>query len=175
MYAYCGLALNFETKNDGTCISLHHVHRACEDFFIQNAEISAPNTDVLSKLMMRLFEAQTQQIFQDGERKLIFPCMCILMQTAPVFTFQCPVDAVQWCTAIVYVGCETQDTWLKFMNVKLSAGFQISQASINGLIYLVAALSLCKGVPKDERHFPPSFMEETLSNSFSANRTIIMR
>lgn len=62
--------------------------------------------------MMRLFEAQTQQIFQDGERKLIFPnlgprpqrsqceanltlsSMCILMQTAPVFTFQCPVDAV---------------------------------------------------------------------------------
>lgn len=195
MYAYCGLALNFETKNDGTCISLHHVHRACEDFFIQNAEISAPNTDVLSKLMMRLFEAQTQQIFQDGERKLIFPnlgprpqrsqceanltlsSMCILMQTAPVFTFQCPVDAVQWCTAILYVGCETQDTWLKFMNVKLSAGFpiQISLASINGLIHLVAALSLSKGVLKDESYFPPSFMEETLSNSFSANRTIIMR
>lgn len=63
------------------------------------------------------------------------------------------------------------------MNVKLSAGFpiKISQASINGLIHLVAALSLCKGVPKDESYFPPSFMEETLSNSFSPNITIIMR
>lgn len=118
MYAYCGLALNFETKNDGTCISLHHVHRACEDFIIQNAEISASNTDVLSKLMMRLFEAQTQQILQGGERKLIFPnlgprpqrsqceanltlpSMCILMQTAPVFTFQCGImvysNIVRW-------------------------------------------------------------------------------
>lgn len=96
---------------------------------MRNAAISAPNMDVLSKLMMRRFEAQTQKIFQEGERKLIFPnlgprrqrsqceanitlpSMCVLMQTVPVFTSQCPVDAVingvrQNCT----VGCETQDT-----------------------------------------------------------------
>lgn len=178
------------------CVSLHHVHQACEDFFRQNAAISAPNKDVRSKLVMRLFEVQTQQIFQEGEKKIIFPnlgprvqrsqcevnitlpSMCVLMQTAPVFTFQCPVDAVingvqQYCT----VGCEAQDTWLKFKNVKLSAGFpiQITPVSITGLRHLVAAVSLCKGVPKDESYFTSNIMEETLSNSFNANKISVMR
>lgn len=100
------------------------------------------------------------------------------MQTVAVFTLQCAVDAVingvqQYCS----VGCETHDTWLQLMNVKLSARIpiQIIQASVNGLIHLVAAVSLSKGVSKDESYFPPSLMEETLSNSFSANKTRIIR
>ena len=66
------------------CVSLHHVHQACEDFFRQNAAISAPNKDVRSKLVMRLFEVQTQQIFQEGEKKLFFRILALVCKEISV-------------------------------------------------------------------------------------------
>lgn len=150
--------------------------------------------DVLSKLIMRLFDIQLMYVCIGGEKRVLFKnfgfCIINICDIVNIF-FVCKIQSLELnlifkCFMLVLIDniqqyClvifEKNDFIIEFNKVKLLLDFFIFivQFNVEGIIYFVLNIRLCWGVFRDNEYFFKLFCEEKMIIIYDNSYKVVMR
>ena len=180
------LCVNFE-NGEGHTVSVDYVFQQSQQFYANIIGRVPPSRETYAKLILKLFRAESTSISngrlryrafknlkvrENTQNDVVFPEYCTVSTTKDELEIICPTETV--CDDKV-VNCriimKENDTLIDIKNKTYSTGlgFPITQASVNGLLYLTQRMKLCEGKDFTQSMNSKSYITETLSTILNKN------
>jgi hypothetical protein len=182
------LAVNFTHSNDLVELKLEYIFNKCIAYY-KDFATCPPTKDAISKILQQLFGVQSSIACDSGNRHIVYKHLCdreeksssitvpdyctVSVLTSGYINMTCPLTFAingqqQQCE--ITLGCKESSVKVRGKECQCGIGFDPTQKSVDGMIYLAQSLRMCQGIPSTVEH-SQTFVEESLSQVHDENST----